>query len=726
MAGLSTPSRARGVAARNYSIKGSASSPVLGASGALSLAPASKSSSGAWPTGDGACPGLSRSGMFALTDIGSLAAKPQRSGSLGAQARRGRGGGVSVVRSCCDGGGGASSSNAPAKLPGKSIGRGGNQISAENLLWGVTSEMSEENNRHNRAMTDMEVAAMKQSQAAAAVSNVSRSLAEAEADENEFLRCADDYETSMRMIRQRHEEFGPLSPQDAARRAKRMAEEAAESEGVSRRKPLTRSQFMTWKYVRKVDEPAPALVRTERENKEVGPNQQSVQFNATVDALRPWRPKARREVIDARTVEKDTHMQLVAATRKSRKAAALAAKIADGQRAAGLLGHTAPVEVEEEVKPGPANQWMAIIAAMYFAARLHEESKLRKMKHEELLNYVSDTETLEKLQRFTAEGGDCVDDIFSKSVLIGRCVTDTRFSTRAMLLTQMVKTRFRRRAAERAARVAMESMRRWQTSGRLLLLLKRFSVLVRRVQRWWRVVRCRLAATIEKVCEQWVRVERADLAEEIVREDAIMQTRAHLLENETRIDLRMLSDSVRRTFVEHELRARRYKLLPAIALYQDAVVRWKKRMFEWFENMRVTMLLRGAEDRTHLETDVFLLPPSEPSSLPNDEEVLDMISRARRHKGAGGWMQVEFVKDEEAARKKRSGEDPALPAYMVEEELSEEQELRQLQNYGLDPLEMPTYRARRPRENAGACGSLTQGAASPLPTPRPVSREVAR
>lgn len=115
---------------------------------------------------------------------------------------------------------------------------------------------------------------------------------------------------------------------------------------------------------------------------------------------------------------------------------------------------------------------------------------------------------------------------------------------------------------------------------------------------------------------------------------------------EERVQLHLIQDSVRLAFIEHELRARRLMLLPEIYLWEADVRRWKAELEEWEETHKVlySMGHGGAKDES-----VFRFPPKRPSVMPaefgeekpkGEQEILDMISRARANPKGGGWTPI--------------------------------------------------------------------------------------
>lgn len=185
----------------------------------------------------------------------------------------------------------------------------------------------------------------------------------------------------------------------------------------------------------------------------------------------------------------------------------------------------------------------------------------------------------------------------------------------------------------------------------------------------------KLAKMRNKLYQRWMRIERADIVKDIKETDRKIKERAkpttpminpshHKLAHgktgehhemhmplEERIQQELVSEEVRRTFIENELRTRRYLLLPQINMWEKDVESWNKELEEW-EDTHKTMKVMGIGDADH---GGFRWPPQEPSHMPpefgehreeGEQQVLDMIRRARAHGWKiaggknGGWSEV--------------------------------------------------------------------------------------
>merc|ERR1712176_1238079 len=126
--------------------------------------------------------------------------------------------------------------------------------------------------------------------------------------------------------------------------------------------------------------------------------------------------------------------------------------------------------------------------------------------------------------------------------------------------------------------------------------------------------------------------------------------------------------------IEHELRARRYNLLPQIFIWQEDLRRWQAEVHDWEATREASHVLGH---NAHLERDVFRWPPTRPSYLPTAEEILEMCNRARAHPSNRGWTRINSTRAEDrspqagtgrAARRRSSLPVPeAIPKREVDE-----------------------------------------------------------
>jgi hypothetical protein len=166
---------------------------------------------------------------------------------------------------------------------------------------------------------------------------------------------------------------------------------------------------------------------------------------------------------------------------------------------------------------------------------------------------------------------------------------------------------------------------------------------VRRLQQWWRECSAKLRSIKELITRRWVALENLEV-EKLQRggdENALP-----------------LDDDLRSNFLDNELRAMRYLVLPRIELWEVERQRWAKSISERAEQ-RAALKVLGQKLQASPE-DSFSWPPSRPSYLPprhpnhhahsrdcpedccgrlGDRMMLAMIERARKTFG-DGWTEI--------------------------------------------------------------------------------------
>merc|ERR1719291_153066 len=275
----------------------------------------------------------------------------------------------------------------------------------------------------------------------------------------------------------------------------------------------------------------------------------------------------------------------------------------------------------------------------------------------------------------------------------------------------------RRNRKRQEARCIVACLKGWRVAGRTFVALKHFAQRVVKMQQWWRRTSARLREARDRIAKRWERLEREQVGRELNkaaplpvgnvagrRNRAASDQRAPL---EERVKAAMTPEDVRNRFLEHELRARRHALLPAILCWEEDVAQWRRNWHSWMEEREAHRAL-GLEGTVVVPMPVATWPPTRPSYLPSahlpqeftrncecphwcpgrkgDEEILDMWRRCRASLGKdSGWMKVEVGKPGKAAsstsgaasgRVKRDSNGCA-EEFVVGSEHVEEEELRQ-------------------------------------------------
>lgn len=147
----------------------------------------------------------------------------------------------------------------------------------------------------------------------------------------------------------------------------------------------------------------------------------------------------------------------------------------------------------------------------------------------------------------------------------------------------------------------------------------------------------KIRAVVEK---QWLRVEKIELTKIIRTSDMMSKTRRPSKQTnpmDERVEMARLTEVIRLNFIEHELRARRFLLLPAIAVWEEDERLWRENFKKW-EDTRAACKVLG--NTVHMEADPFGFPPACPSYMPSTEKVLDMWERCLKHPRNKGWTEI--------------------------------------------------------------------------------------
>lgn len=234
------------------------------------------------------------------------------------------------------------------------------------------------------------------------------------------------------------------------------------------------------------------------------------------------------------------------------------------------------------------------------------------------------------------------------------------------LVACMYKLRYQVAQARKDAKMIFSSLSRWKTGGRFCVGLVAMSKAVYKLQAWWRVCRKRLKEARDNVSARWEQLEQQSLVRQHLTQIREAKRQAVAEEGGRRVavpgvNVDTIPLEARLVFIEHELRARRYFLLPQLDFWAEEARRFQ-------EEMKSANLRREAYKFLEIEMDrpnVFRWPPTRPSYSPpkhpraegkgrpcaesccgrkGDAEIMEMIQRARLHRdaadGHGGWKQI--------------------------------------------------------------------------------------
>jgi len=416
-------------------------------------------------------------------------------------------------------------------------------------------------------------------------------------------------------------------------------------------------RFELYKMVRRIEpEEIPPLDRSCLDgNLKIDCEQPLVKYNASREALERCGPQAkldRTTKFCAVRNQKELSANLMRTALMSHTAGhwltLLHKKQAQGQDAIERQKTSAKRALKgREALP---REWLAYLAAGAFLNQAREALVVAKMSPEERIQH------FQVLQRRTASKATAEDDASAKRV--------QRFGDVLRAKLHILRRR-------KNARMIFSVMSHWQVGGTTLMLLKDFGYRIRKLQRWWRKCAQRIGEQRLALSRRWRKLEKEDLHHRFPMCDSF------------KIEEESISEAVRVEFIRNEVRARRYLVLPQIALWEADVAKWRKAMEEW-ACTRAAHRALGVLDTENMEvaakknSTVFAWPESRPSHLPprhpnhqartcqcpedcpgrrGDEQMMMMICRCREFReGGGGWRTISERGHEKKSSKKKGSQ----------------------------------------------------------------------
>jgi len=489
-----------------------------------------------------------------------------------------------------------------------------------------------------------------------------------------------------------------------------------------------------YKMVRKVEPELPPLQQTQIPPKPAKePSQTDILLrNASPEALATSSVEAKRLKMCQHVQLDDLRKELAAVNRKTTVDAKtndilkkLDQKAQQSARAVAMRRSNQP-KVQQDTRDLRKDQmlekWLAACVAGAFARQVMEEIRVRKMSDQDRMEYMAKTEQLNRMRgpnasRFlqdSAEQAQSIQGLKQEPETVRKL---GELATRA----QYILRRHRKRLE---ARCIVACLKEWRVAGRTFVALKQFAQRVVKMQQWWRRMRAHLREVRDRIAKRWERLEKEQVGRELNKAAPLPATpgagrRNHRAATDQRVPLddrvkaAMTPEDVRTRFLEHELRARRFALLPAVLCWEEDLAQWRSNWQSWSE-ARAAHRALGLDDSAVVPAPLVAWPPVRPSYLPKahlpqeftrgcecpewcpgrrgDEDILDMWRRCRTSPGGqGGWMKVQAGKPSKGSRSKSGNanggvhrdsngcaEEFAVDSEKVEElEEEEEEELRQ-------------------------------------------------
>lgn len=229
---------------------------------------------------------------------------------------------------------------------------------------------------------------------------------------------------------------------------------------------------------------------------------------------------------------------------------------------------------------------------------------------------------------------------------------ETWMSRRAVIHAVICFGKKRQRCRAMAVTVR-EALVGWRLCGQLVKRLQVLSRNIRIIQVWWRSRSVSLRAITLQVSKEWLQIEKPLALKEAKekRKDVAKRAAKSAKEGEPWLS----NEKERLCFLEHELRARRYALMPRLAFWQQDMDRWRQDMAIW--------RLTNSKDRP-----LFRWPSLKPLYMPTAAEMAEMVKRARQL-GADAWTKIMSPKERIVPVK-------AVPQYIFVDEEAQDARLR--------------------------------------------------
>jgi len=392
------------------------------------------------------------------------------------------------------------------------------------------------------------------------------------------------------------------------------------------------------------------------------PSQTLVVRNTTPEAIRIWLPANRKERIAACAEERSYRRRLYQ-TQRERMVEEAADSLKEEldrkeeQAKQAVESRKLQAKLKSESRDFPAAKWFTLIWAAGFLRQIQQDQKQRKVPVLERVEYLRENSDNLLVKRSRLTAGQMKEAMRMETVVQSPAVS--------RLFTSYVASMKMKRNITKAkanAKKVYQALRSWQVAGRVIFALKNVAFQARKIQRFWRACSARIREQREKIAQRWEKLERHELTQELSKwERPAGQRNSNVcLTLEDKIAMELTPKAVRLTFVENELRARRYFLLPAIANWEQECVKWNEEYAARLETKRAYQALGQEEGFMEKPEHAFSFPPSRPMHLPpahplgeatrgaicslgcpgrkGDEEILDMWRRCRQD--PTGWKKV--------------------------------------------------------------------------------------
>lgn len=389
-------------------------------------------------------------------------------------------------------------------------------------------------------------------------------------------------------------------------------------------------RLQAYKFSRRLQQELPPLVPLAAgPQQRVVPQSLIVAKNTSPEAIRCWQPDARRSRLEDQKEEKQHRTELYQHMRDEliEKNTEHFAKELERKQQQAIAVVNSRHEKGQRTSRQMAQQWLTLMALVPFIDNLHQELSFRKLRTSERLAFARKKSARKSSIWISKESLESLEEAERLNEL---CDTPAlkRIIVRVVTILQMKKL-VRKCRAE--AKKVYSAMFQWQVAGVLLHKMKSVVLKARILQCWWRHCSERLKMLRDAVSQRWERLERASLALEFSRSDKPQirrqNTRVRVcgphLSLDDKISLHRIPEDQRLRFIENELRARRFFLLPQIEA-------WHMEWAAWSLDYERCKLEKEAFNTLgqafgHAPEHGFRFMPIQPSHLPPDHPMSEVL-----------------------------------------------------------------------------------------------------
>lgn len=490
------------------------------------------------------------------------------------------------------------------------------------LLAGVSSTAARQNQRHalmglGEAGEEGRAAWRKEGSMRSPFAKMALQPLAATWNEQDFTRATTELATSIGDLRSRHEAFEgkPLS-EGFVGQAKGKRKGAGETEEVSEDAGQLQMRLEAYKMARRVEPELPPLVPINEGGPRLLPDESIIKRNVLEVIDNMWMPER-----DWR--QRDLHMEQVLRTRDTlieesslRWTEDLTRKRMQGEEAMALqrLGPRQNANQAAGLTAEATKTWLSHTMGAMFVARMRLELKLQKMRQGDRLAFTATNRSeLQKLgMRSHIEEFDRIHHAMTSNERVNWLKVFLSF--------------YRAKGAINERRVHAQTifrcMDKLRFTGRLMVKMKLFTDRIRFLQRWWRECSAGLASIVLSLSRRWEKLERLHLG------DAQPVDRFRRLE-----------------FIRNEMRTKRYKILPQIRIWEEALrsANGRAGQSDWVASIGISMLPSRPTyiPASHPEGESKGDPCNEGCcGRRGDREILAWIETAREN--PRGWTKLPF------------------------------------------------------------------------------------